>query len=113
MSAAAIPSVPLHRDRLTAFEAEFLRTVLEHRGLFRVPTEAEFAEALSTLRRYDELCLANPGYERGFAPWLGEENAAALRAKAFVMFGTIKPTPAQWHRAHGALFGPLLCDTCG
>jgi hypothetical protein len=29
------------------------------------------------------------------------------------MFGVTKPSPAQWHKAYTALFGPLLCETCG
>jgi hypothetical protein len=44
---------------------------------------------------------------------LDEERQAELRAKAFVMFGATKPTPVQWHKAHSALFGPLLCEACG
>jgi hypothetical protein len=92
---------------------EFVRTVLEHRGLFHVPTEAEFRGALDVLRRYDEQSIANPAREDAFASRLSPGDLAALRAKAFVMFGTIRPTPAQWHKAHSALFGPLLCETCG
>ena len=106
----------VHEDfapRLTAFEASFVRTVLEHRGLFAPPSVAEFTRALDVLRRYDEQCVANPGHDDVWAPALAAEDMAALRAKAYLMFGVIRPTPAQWHKAHGALFGPLLCETCG
>src|SRR5690606_16963480 len=99
--------------RLTPFEASFLRTVLEHRGVFSPPDHGEFLRALEVLRRYDEQCVANPGHEDVWAPALDAEDMAALRAKAYLMFGVIRPTPAQWHKAHGALFGPILCETCG
>jgi len=99
-------------DVLSPFETAFIRAVLEHRGLFRTPTEAEFSEALFVLRQFVEQSEGDP---RRFAwePDLGEESLGELRGKAFVMFGTTKPTAAQWHRAHTALFGPLLCETCG
>ena len=99
--------------RLTAFEAAFIRTVLEHHGVSATPSLEEFSRALAMLKRYDELCLANPGYESHYAPRLDSDDMASLRAKAFVMFRTITPSPAQWHKAHAALFGPLLCETCG
>lgn len=99
--------------RLTVFEAAFIHTVLEHRGVFKDPTVAEFGHALEVLRRYDLQCVANPGYEDGWTPQLDAEDMASLRAKAYLLFGVIRPTAAQWHKAHGALFGPLLCETCG
>jgi hypothetical protein len=99
--------------RLTPFEASFVRTVLEHRGVFAPPGLTEFSRALEVLRRYDEQCVANPGHDDVWAPALDAEDMAALRAKAYLMFGVIRPTAAQWHKAHGALFGPLLCETCG
>ena len=113
MSAALDTHFQPEPERLTTFEIEFVRTVLEHRGLFNKPTESDFANALQVLRRYDEQCIANPGYDSGYAPHLCFEDMAALRAKAYLMFATIRPTAAQWHKAHGALFGPLLCETCG
>ncbi|MEO6367808.1 MAG: hypothetical protein ABIP38_07415 [Steroidobacteraceae bacterium] len=113
MSAIASDLPSNFAPRLTAFEAEFVRTVLEHRGLFREPSQDEFAAALQVLHRFDEQMLANPGHEDRFAPRLDGDDMAALRAKAYMMFGTIRPSPAQWHKAHTALFGPLLCETCG
>ncbi|MEO8313488.1 MAG: hypothetical protein ABI645_01725 [Pseudomonadota bacterium] len=99
--------------RLTAFETSFVHTVLEHRGIFAEPSLAEFGHALEVLRRYDEQCIANPGYDQGRAPVLDADDMASLRAKAYLLFGVIRPTPAQWHKAHSTLFGPLLCETCG
>jgi hypothetical protein len=99
--------------RLSAFETLFIRTVLEHRGLSNHPSLAEFSAALDVLKRYDEQCQDNPPDEARWAPRLDEEGLTALRAKAFVMFGATKPSPAQWQKAMGALYGPLLCETCG
>lgn len=96
---------------LSPFESAFVRTVLEHRGLFRDPSLSEFTAALDVLRRFDEQQRDNPG-DSAWLPDLDEESLASLRAKAFMMFGATKPTPAQWHKAHSALFGPLLCETC-
>jgi predicted metal-dependent HD superfamily phosphohydrolase len=98
---------------VTRFESAFIRTVLEHRGLFREPSLAEFAAAHAVLRRFEEQRQDNPGGVDFWEPVLDEEGIASLRAKAFLMFGATKPTPAQWHKAHTALFGPLLCETCG
>jgi hypothetical protein len=97
---------------LSPFENAFIRTVLEHRGVSHRPTLAEFSAALEMLQRYDEQCLDNPG-GGAWEPRLDGESRAALRAKAFIMFGATKPTAAQWQKAHTALFGPLLCETCG
>lgn len=109
MSAVLAPS----ENHLTSFETAFVQTVLEHRGVFGSAGEADFIRAFEVLRRYDRLCLANPRYESGWAPELASDDMASLRAKAFMMFDTITPSPAQWHKAHKALFGPLLCETCG
>lgn len=96
---------------LTTFEAVFIRTVLEHKGIDGPPSLPEFTDALHVLRRYDE--------QRQDAPHGGEceptfkpESIAELRAKAFLLFGTTRPTPSQWQRAHTALYGPLLCEGC-
>ena len=99
-------------DVLSPFETAFVRAVLEHRGLYRTPTDAEFTDALDVLRQFEEQSAGSP---RRFAwePDLSEESLGELRGKAFVMFGTTRPTATQWHRAHAALFGPLLCETCG
>jgi hypothetical protein len=99
-------------DQLSRFEWAFIRTVLEHRGIFRDPMESELIAALEVLGRYDQQCADNPG-GGAWEPVLDEEQLAELKAKAFVMFGATKPTPAQWHKAHTALFGPLLCEACG
>ncbi len=99
--------------RLTAFEAVFIRTVLEHRGVGHRPTLLELTAALEVLKRYDQQCRDNPREEDEWEPRLGEESQAALRAKAFLMFGATKPLPSQRHKAHTALYGPLLCETCG
>jgi len=98
---------------LTAFESTFLRTVFDHRGISHRPTLAELSSALEVLRRFDDQRQDNPGDSGLWQPDLDAESVASLRAKAFLMFGATKPTPAQWHKAHTALFGPLLCETCG
>jgi hypothetical protein len=99
--------------QLSRFEWAFIRTVLEHRGVFRDATDAEIDAAVAVVKQYDAQCQDNPG-GGGWEPVLeDEEQQAELRAKAFLMFGATKPTPAQWHKAHGALFGPLLCEACG
>lgn len=99
--------------RLTPFETLFIRTVLEHRGLSNQPTLAEFSAALDVLRRYEAQRLDNPPDDSHWEPRLDEEGLVSLRAKAFVMFGATNPSPAQWQKAMTALFGPLLCETCG
>lgn len=109
-SAAPVEEGP--SPRLTLFETAFIRTVLEHRGTDDRPSLAEFRAVLDVLQRYDQQRLDNPGAD-AWEPTLEPESAAALRAKAFLMFGVTKPTPAQWQRAHAALYGPLLCETCG
>ncbi|MFO1504626.1 MAG: hypothetical protein U1F39_12550 [Steroidobacteraceae bacterium] len=98
---------------LSLFDLAFVRTVLEHRGLFRQPSATEFEAAVMELRRYREQCLDNPRERDAWEPELADETLAELRAKVFVMFGVTKPSPAQWHKAYTALFGPLLCETCG
>jgi hypothetical protein len=109
------PAVATHEDlpRLTQFETVFIQTALEHRGIGCHPTLAQFTEALRVLQRYEEQCRDNPRETDAWEPQLGEESQAALRAKAFLMFGATKPLPSQWHKAHAALYGPLLCETCG
>jgi hypothetical protein len=99
--------------RLTPFEAVFVQTVLEHRGIARRPTLLEFTEALRVLQRYEEQCRDNPREADAWEPEMAEESRTALRAMAFLMFGATKPLPSQWHKAHAALYGPLLCETCG
>ena len=99
-------------SRLTPFESVFIHTVLEHRGIGRRPTLLEVTAALEVLKRYLEQCSDNPRDEDEWEPRLGEESQVALRAKAFLMFGATRPLPSQWHKAHAALYGPLLCETC-
>jgi hypothetical protein len=99
--------------RLTLFETVFIRTVLEHRGVSNRPSLAEFTAALEVLRRYNEQSQDNPRDGDVWEPKLDAEGQASLRAKAFLMFGATKPSPAQWQKAHVALYGPLLCETCG
>ncbi len=112
--AAAISSFDVDpAPRLSPFETVFIRTVLEHRGLSNHPTVAEFSAALEVLKRYGEQRYGNSPDETQWAPRLDDESLASLRAKAFVMFGAARPTPAQWQKAMGALFGPLFCETCG
>jgi hypothetical protein len=108
MSAALAPSV----DQLSRFEWAFIRTVLEHRGVFREANDGDLDAAVAVLKSYDAQCADNPG-GGAWQPILDEEQLTELKAKAFVMFGATKPTPAQWHKAHAALFGPLLCEACG
>jgi hypothetical protein len=112
MSAVPAPAA-IAAPTLNLFELAFVRTVLEHRGLFRQPTADEFEAALAELQRFRSQCLDNPRERDVWEPALGEESLAELRAKVFVMFGVTKPSPTQWHKAYTALFGPLLCETCG
>ncbi len=112
MSASPAALSPLHAPLLSPFETVFVRTVLEHRGLGNEPSATEFAAALAVLVRYNAQCQDNPG-GGAWEPNADEAQRAELRAKAFVMFGATKPTPAQWHKVHAALYGPLLCETCG
>jgi hypothetical protein len=105
-AALAFPS-----PQLSAFEAAFIRTVLEHRGTASRPTLAEVGAAADVLRRYGEECERTP--RSAWQPDVGEDTRAELSAKTFLMFGTTAPTPAQWQKAHAALYGPLLCETCG
>lgn len=99
--------------RLSPFETVFIRTVLEHRGLGNHPSLAEFSAALDVLRRFDAQREDNPPEEGEWAPRVDAESLVSLRAKVFVMFGATKPSPAQWQKAMAALYGPLLCETCG
>jgi hypothetical protein len=105
MSPAAIPSLDL-LPTLPQFDAVFVRTTLEHRGSTLPPTLADYAAAFDLLRRYYQQCLDNPREDEPWEPRLGEELLAAMRAKAFVMFGVTKPTPAQWQKVQAALALP-------
>lgn len=96
---------------LTPFDSAFIRTVLDHRGVGARPSLADFLSAFDMLRRYYQQCLDNPHESDTWEPRLGEERLAEMRAKAFLMFGATKPTPAQWHKVHGALYGSLLGET--
>lgn len=112
MPTAALVADDDFQPELSPFEKAFVRTVLEHRGLLREPTLAEFSGALDVLRRFDQQRQDNPPSARMWLPELDPESTAALHAKAFLMFGVTKPSAAQWHKAHAALFGPPLCETC-
>jgi hypothetical protein len=57
MSAVLAPPA----DQLTRFEWAFIRTVLEHRGVFQDPSHADFDAAIAELREYDAQCSDNPG----------------------------------------------------
>jgi hypothetical protein len=98
---------------LTPIENAFIRAVLEHQGIFADPGAGELAAAIAVLRRYEEQCRDNPGAGAWEPTLRDEESQAEVRAKVFVMFGVTKPTPLQWRKAYNALFGPLLCETCG
>jgi hypothetical protein len=98
---------------LSPFESVFIQTVLEHRGISNRPALAEFNAALDVLRQFTDQRQDNPPEPDRWEPSTDDETKAALRAKAFIMFGATKPSPAQWNKAHGALFGPLVCETCG
>lgn len=113
MPVAAALTAEEFAPRLTPFEASFIRTVLEHRGVCMRPTLYEFSAALDVLRRYDQQLQDNPPDGQGWEPAMEIQDAGSLRAMAFMMFGATKPSAAQWHKAHVALFGPLLCETCG
>lgn len=101
-------------DLLTDFDTGFVRAVLEHRGLLREPSAAEFSSARIVLEAYVEQCRDNPR-EADFAllPNLASEQSGELAGKVFLMFGVVRPSPAQVHKAWTALYGPLLCETCG
>ncbi len=90
-----------------------MRAVLEHRGIFQNPSDADIDAAAAVLRRYDEQCRDSPGGSEWEPRLRDEERQAELRAKAFMMFGATKPTPAQWLQAYNALFGPLLGEAFG
>ena len=90
------------------FDTAFVSTVLDHRGASHPPSYADYGAAFEVLRRYYQQCLDNPREDDAWQPRVAEEGLAALRAKAFMMFGATKPTPAQWQKAHEALYGPLL-----
>ncbi len=98
---------------LTLIEAAFVRAVLEHQGIFTDTGDSELATAIAVLRRYEDQCRDNPGSGAWEPTLRDEESQAEVRAKVFVMFGVTKPTPLQWRKAYNALFGPLLCETCG
>lgn len=108
----AIIQVDNLTPRLSPLEAAFIRTVLDHRGVACHPTLAELTAAFDVLHRYNQQREDNPG-EDLWEPRLDGDAQAELRAKAFLMFGATRPSPAQWHKAHVALYGPLLCETCG
>lgn len=110
MSLAASPTLDL-LPSLPVFDAVFVRTALEHRGGAHPPTLADYAAAFDLLRRYYQQCLDNPRADEPWEPRLSDESLAAMRAKAFVMFGATKPTPAQWQKVHAALYGTLLGET--
>lgn len=96
----------------SGFENAFVRTVLEHRGLFHEPNPAERTAALDVLQRFEQQRQDNPSNAAMWMPDLDLESLASLQAKAFLMFGATKPSPAQWHKAHTALFGPPHCEAC-
>lgn len=111
--AAAIPLFD-EVEPTDEFAAAFVRAVLEHRGLLSEPTGQEHAAALAVLASYRQQCEDNPREQDWFP--VANLNAARrgeLAGKAFIMFGAARPTPAQIYKAHTALFGPLLCETCG
>lgn len=113
MSAAIAAFAEDPIPQLSSEETVFIRTVLEHRGVGSRPTLAEFSAALEVMRRYDAQRLDNPADDSHWVPQVGAESLTSLRAKAFMMFGATKPSPAQWQKAMNALYGPLLCETCG
>jgi hypothetical protein len=94
--------------QLPTFDTIFVHTVLEHRGVGYQPSLTDYAQAFDLLQRYRQQCADNPREEDAWQPRVTEESLAALRAKAFVMFGVTKPSPAQWHKVHEALFDCLL-----
>lgn len=98
---------------LPAFDTAFIRTVLDHRGAGHPPTLADIAGAFEALRHYYQQCIDNPREGDAWEPRVSEESLACMRAKAFVMFGVTKPTPAQWQKVHAALFGSLLGEAHG
>jgi len=98
--------------RVSPFEAAFIRTVLESQGVHDDPSLAEFSAAVDVLRRFDVQCADNGNRRDDYEiPNVDTETHAALRAKAFLLFGVTRPTAAQLHKAHMALYGPLLCET--
>ena len=67
MSAVAV-SAAIAAPPLGPFEMAFVRTVLEHRGLFRQPSSDEFEAALAELHRYRGQCLDNPRERDAWEP---------------------------------------------
>ncbi len=113
MAAVLASTEHISAPSLTPVEGAFVRAVLEHQGIFSDPDEGALTAAIEVLRRYEEQCRDNPG-SGAWEPMLrDEESQAEVRARVFVMFGATKPTPLQWRKAYNALFGPLLCETCG
>jgi hypothetical protein len=111
---SAMAAVLDRNDLLSEFDTGFVRAVLEHRGVLREPSGEEFSLALLVLETYAEQCRDNPR-EADFAllPNLASEQSGELAGKVFLMFGVVRPSPAQVHKAWTALYGPLLCETCG
>ena len=112
MSAAPATFADDLPSSLTPAESVFVQTVLEHRGTSNQPTLVEVTAALTVLRQFTEQRQDNPSEPDRWEPSVNDEIKIALRAKAFMMFGATKPSPAQWEKAHNALFGPRLCETC-
>src|SRR5690349_6112234 len=97
-SMSAVPAAfSIPSPQLSAFEATFIRTVLEHRGMNTRPTLAEIGAAADVLRRYRDECERTP--RSTWQPQVDEDMRAELGAKTFLMFGTTNPTPAQWQKA--------------
>lgn len=112
----AAPLFPVQSNSAPSgeFEASFVGAVLEHRGIYHEPTEPEYAAAIALLRTYRQQCADNSREDGwGLLPNLDDARAGELAGKAFVMFGGVRPSPAQLHKAHTALYGPLLCEACG
>ncbi len=101
--------------RVSIFEAAFIRTVLESQGGdVDDPSLTEFLAATDVLRRFDVQCADNGNKRDDYdIPNVDTETHAALRAKAFLLFGVTRPTAAQLHKAHAELYGSLMCATCG
>jgi hypothetical protein len=70
--------------------------------------------AIALFRTYLDQCQDNPRdgtWE--LLPNLDDARSGELAGKAFIMFGVVRPSPAQLHKAYTALYGPLLCESCG
>jgi hypothetical protein len=101
-------------DTLSQYESAFVNAVLAFHGIREVPSIEEFTAALTVLQRYAQQVQDNPRDDSrsSWAQRMEVADVAAIDARAFLLFGSTKPTPDQWRRVHREIYGPLLCEDC-